>query len=321
MDSPFTYVFQNMFLVLHQRNIAQMGTSVPYADIRGYDWNGSAWTLQYEFKAYILVGVLGIVGYAASRYLATVAALAIIVLNSLVWSGSVNIFGLTDVLERVFVHVPVLRGSETFMGGLARIDAYIYAPHGHPLLADPFNPMLIAPFAFGMLVALWGDYIPVHWAPALILFALAFYTYDHGNWNVIGQYGFLYFLMWGAIRWTKLQHWERFGDFSYGVYIFAWPLMMFCCYFGLQNAGMLPYFAVIVVATHAIAFCSWHLVEKPAMSLKDWSPSAALAALRRPGDSPADDSTAVSAPETQQEPDNDADDEMKPALAGPRVDA
>ena len=45
---------------------------------------------------------------------------------------------------------------------------------------------------------------------------------------------------------------------------------------------MLPYFAVIVVATHAIAFSSWHLIEKPAMSLKDWSPSAALAALRRP---------------------------------------
>ena len=64
-----------------------MGTSVPYADIGGYDWNGSAWTLQYEFKAYILVGVLGLVGYAASRYLATVAAVAIIVLNSLVWSG------------------------------------------------------------------------------------------------------------------------------------------------------------------------------------------------------------------------------------------
>ena len=67
-DSPFTYVCQNMFLVLDQRNIAGMGTSVPYADIGGYDWNGSAWTLQYEFKAYILVGVLGLVGYAASRW-------------------------------------------------------------------------------------------------------------------------------------------------------------------------------------------------------------------------------------------------------------
>jgi peptidoglycan/LPS O-acetylase OafA/YrhL len=43
---------------------------------------------------------------------------------------------------------------------------------------------------------------------------------------------------------------------------------------------MLTYFAVIIVVTHAIAFCSWHLIEKPAMSLKDWSPAPLLAALR-----------------------------------------
>ena len=223
-DSPFTYVFQNMFLVLNQRNIAEMGTSLPYAEIRGYDWNGSAWTLQYEFKAYILVGILGIVGFAASRYLATLAALVIIVVNSLIWSGHLSI---------------------------ATLDNNpLSAPFGHPFLVDAMNPMLIAPFAFGMLLAIWGKYVPVSDIAAVLLLGGAFYTYDHGNWNVIGQYGFLYFLMWAAIRWTKLQHWEKFGDFSYGVYIFAWPLMTFCCYFGLQDAGMLPYFAVIV-AGHA----------------------------------------------------------------------
>ena len=41
---------------------------------------------------------------------------------------------------------------------------------------------------------------------------------------------------------------------------------------------MLAYFAVIVVATHAVAFGSWHLIEKPAMSLKDWCPPAAAPA-------------------------------------------
>jgi peptidoglycan/LPS O-acetylase OafA/YrhL len=287
-DSPFTYVVQNMFLVLNQRNIAEMGTSVPYADIRGYDWNGSAWTLQYEFKAYILVGILGIVGYAASRYLATIAAVAIIVFNSLLWSGHIAI---------------------------ATIDNPLSAPFGHPLLTDAFNPMLIAPFAFGMLVAIWGKYVPVSAIAAVVVFAGALWTYDHGNWNAIGQYGFLYFLMWAAIRWTRLQHWEKYGDFSYGVYIFAWPLMSFCCYFGLQKGGMLPYFAVIILVTHAIAFCSWHLIEKPAMSLKDWSPSATFAALRRgdPSDpgGPGDPDGAEAVPETQDDPH-----QRMPALAG-----
>ena len=104
--------------------------------------------------------------------------------------------------------------------------------------------MLLAPFAAGMLVAFWAKFVPVHWALGLLGLGIALYTYAEGGWNAGGQYGLLYFMMWGAISWTKLQNWERFGDFSYGVYIFAWPLMTFVCFFGLQEAGMLAYFAV-----------------------------------------------------------------------------
>ena len=90
-----------------------------------------------------------------------------------------------------------------------------------------------------MLFAIWGKYIPVSDVLAVAGIVAAYLAYDFGGWNVWGQYGLLYFLMWAAIRWTRLQHWEKFGDFSYGVYIFAWPLMMFACYFGLHEAGML----------------------------------------------------------------------------------
>jgi peptidoglycan/LPS O-acetylase OafA/YrhL len=279
-DSPFTYVFQNMFLKLDQRNIAGMGSSVPFAHEGGYDWNGSAWTLQYEYKAYILVGILGILAYAVGKWVSTVAALGIIALNAALWSGHVNIFSWNDLLARVFGHSPVVD----------RIDSFMFAPFGHPLLGDPFNLMLLAPFAFGMLFALWGDKIPVSGWLAAVGIGVALFTYDQGGWNVGGQFGLLYFLMWGAIRWTKLQHWEKFGDFSYGVYIFAWPLMMFACYFGLEKQGMLVYFVVLTIAVHAIAYCSWHMIEKPAMSLKDWSPAPLFAWLRTrvrpPGSAP-----------------------------------
>ena len=48
--------------------------------------------------------------------------------------------------------------------------------------------------------------------------------------------------------------------------------MQFGSYFGLQERGMLVYFAVIVVAHPRPRVLSWHLIEKPAMSLKNWSP-------------------------------------------------
>lgn len=251
VDSPFTYVSTNLFLQLDQRNIAQMGGSLPFAKIGGYDWNGSAWTLEYEFMAYLLVGLLGLLALAGRRFhrvVATAVAVSIILVNSLMWSGHITPWGWPVVGQAVF--------------------------------SDVFIPTLLAPFAFGMLVALWSDYVPVSGPLAIALFAAAFWTYTHDLWTVIGQFGFLYFLMWGAVRFSWVRGWERYGDFSYGVYIFAWPLMTFACFFGVQEYGAWVYLAVIVVATHAVAYVSWHLIEKPAMSLKDWSPYPALRWVR-----------------------------------------
>ena len=73
--------------------------------------------------------------------------------------------------------------------------------------------------------------------------------------------------------------------------------------------GMLAYFAVIVAGTHAIAFCSWHLIEKPAMSLKDWSPAWLRNRSR---------SALAGGPETQQP---DTSPELAPAYAGTATDA
>lgn len=235
-ESPFTYFTHNMWLVLNQRNIAQMGDSVPLARLGGHDWNGSAWTLEYEFKAYIIVGLLGLFGVLAHRFLATGAAVTIIVLNAMTWAR---------------------------IGDLTAI---------HPALGNPYNAMLLAPFAFGMLFALWGEKIPVDDRVAVFALVVALTTYHVGGWNIYGQYGFLYVLMWFAIRARWLTNWERFGDLSYGVYIFAWPIMQFAVFFGLHHRGWLAYHLVVVVVVHVIAFASWHLIEKPAMSLKDWTP-------------------------------------------------
>jgi peptidoglycan/LPS O-acetylase OafA/YrhL len=245
-ESPFTYFTQNMFLGLHQRNIAEMGQNLPLGKTLGaYDWNGSAWTLQYEFKAYIMVGLLGLVGALVHRWLGTFVAVAIIVLNAMTWSN---------------------------VGDLAAIN---------PALADPFNTMLLAPFAFGMLFSLWAEKVPVDDRLAVVGLGLALYTYDVGGWNIWGQYGLLYVLMWFAIRAKRLNNWERFGDFSYGIYIFAWPLMQFGAFFGLHTHGWLVYHLVIVVVVHLMAYVSWHLIEKPAMSLKDWTPRPVAGVLRR----------------------------------------
>lgn len=235
-ESPFSYFANNMFLELNQRNIAGMGSQLPYAQLHnGYDWNGSAWTLKWEFLAYIIVGLLGTMSALRHRIVGIAFALTMIALNALQWTGSVNMSAIS------------------------------------PVFSNPFFLMFLAPFAFGMLFTLAGEYIPVDSKLAIGSLIIAFATYCTGGWNIWGQYFFLYFLMWLAIR-LPLQRWEKHGDFSYGIYIYAWPLMTFGAYFGLQNYGWIVYHVTIVVACHIFAYISWHTIEKPAMSLKNWNP-------------------------------------------------
>lgn len=234
-ESPLTYFWNNMFLVLNQRNIAGEGGNLPYSVLHGaFDWNGSAWTLKYEFLCYILVGLAGLFGLFTHRRLGGLIALAAIVLNALMWMG---------------VKVTALS----------------------PVFSDIFLLMFFAPFAFGTLFALFGDRIPLDGRLALFGICLGVFTYATHGWNIVGQFGFCYFLMWLAVV-LPLKNWERFGDFSYGVYIFAWPIMTFGAHFGLPQRGWIVYHLVIIIATHVVAFLSWHLIEKPAMSLKNWTP-------------------------------------------------
>ena len=235
-ESPLTYFANNMWLNLGQRNIAGMGETLPYYVLHGArDWNGSAWTLIYEFKAYILVAVLGLFGALANKKVGGAFAIVLIALNGLQWMGA---------------------------GQLANVNI---------LFRDPFMLMFLAPFAFGMLFTLYGDKIPMDSRLAYGALVFGALSYASGGWNIVGQYGFLYFLMYLAIR-LPLQNWEKNGDLSYGIYIYAWPLMAFGAYFHLQDRGWWAYHLTVVIGCHILAYLSWHLIEKPAMSLKNYMP-------------------------------------------------
>lgn len=62
--------------------------------------------------------------------------------------------------------------------------------------------------------------------------------------------------------------WGRYGDFSYGIYIFGWLIQQLVVqYVGVTSAWV--NFVVAYPITLALAMISWHLIEKPALSLKD----------------------------------------------------
>jgi peptidoglycan/LPS O-acetylase OafA/YrhL len=67
---------------------------------------------------------------------------------------------------------------------------------------------------------------------------------------------------------------SRFGDLSFGLYIYGWPVEQLL----LWRFGMMPWWALFAAAlpiTGLVAFVSWHLVERPALRLKPGTAKAA----------------------------------------------
>jgi peptidoglycan/LPS O-acetylase OafA/YrhL len=75
------------------------------------------------------------------------------------------------------------------------------------------------------------------------------------------------FLWLGFVRTPALWPFNRLGDYSYGVYIYGWPIqqVIMSAYPGTSPASLMLSSLGLCVP---IAVLSWHMVEGPAMNLK-----------------------------------------------------
>ena len=73
----------------------------------------------------------------------------------------------------------------------------------------------------------------------------------------------------------------RQRDYSYGLYIYAYPIQQALATAGVTQWGLGAYLAVTLILTSGLAFLSWHMVESKALGLKniwhDWASGFQLA--------------------------------------------
>lgn len=79
----------------------------------------------------------------------------------------------------------------------------------------------------------------------------------------------------GTSSFPVLRDLGRFGDLSYGVYIFAFPTQQTVAWLLQSRLPWGAELALVLVTTFGLALLSWHLVEKPALRLKPRSAGAA----------------------------------------------
>jgi peptidoglycan/LPS O-acetylase OafA/YrhL len=245
-QSPWHFVFSNFFLTVHQWDIRNLLMNTPYG--RGgavVAWNGSLWTLIFEARCYIILGIFGFLGLL--RYRWTVVALT-------------GVFYIVTVITAVTV--PFSASAPT--GTLQALAVWI--PNADAKLFFLF--FLGACFALYKDVLLIDDRLGIAALVASILF------FHYGGFDEMGLALYAYFLIWFVTR-VRLSGFEKFGDPSYGTYVLAFPIQMMLAEYGYSKIGrlsstmgMVEYVVLSLVLSTIVAYLSWHLLEKHALKLK-----------------------------------------------------
>lgn len=192
--------------------------------------NGSLWSISYEAWCYVGVLALGVTG-ALRRPVLLLPLLAVSI------TASVVIWG----------------GGYRFHGGIV----------GRILGAPWAWARLLPYFVSGMLFYLYRERIaftvPLAGLALAVLAAAVFVPEGlRATMPLAGSY--LLFALAFTPR-LRLHGWAKPGDFSYGIYLYAFPLQQLI----LQRLGTIPPLALFALATPAAIVCgaaSWHGVER-----------------------------------------------------------
>ncbi|NNF24112.1 MAG: hypothetical protein HKN63_04815 [Rhodobacteraceae bacterium] len=136
---------------------------------------------------------------------------------------------------------------------------------------NPRIPLFLSlslPFFIGMVFYRWRAQLPLNWLAgiALALGAAAL------RGSVVFEPVFVLFLCYwvflvGYRIGGPVRRYNELGDYSYGVYIYAFPMQQAASHF-LGPQGPLTNMAVAAPLTLLFAVLSWHLIERRALASK-----------------------------------------------------
>ncbi|MGH8719157.1 MAG: PAS domain S-box protein, partial [Burkholderiales bacterium] len=190
--------------------------------------NGSLWTLPTELKMYMAVAIAGILGLFKRRIMFNLLFLAGFILWHLLPSEITEI--------KRFQHL-----------------------------------LLVAFFLIGWFFYLNRSFISLDTSLMLLVVALSIALGLSGfayTWT-FASLALAYFILWFAYspQLRTLHGFNRFGDYSYGIYIYAFPIQQ-SIIFLFPDISPLALMSSAFVVTFFFAFLSWHLSEIHALRQK-----------------------------------------------------
>jgi peptidoglycan/LPS O-acetylase OafA/YrhL len=222
-NTPLNYVYGNALLRVTDFSVAGTLADIPYPAA----WNGSLWSLYYEFLCYLVIGFLLLVPLFKRSAAALAAVFAISVLAQVKVDAVTRLFGGNADIVLMAKLLPY------FLGG-----ALVYALRERiPLRAGVGIISAAGGYALIVLWPAWGGQA----AAPLLAVALLWLATVVPSPSVLQTH-----------------------DISYGVYIYTFPIQQLLSVFGLyENVALYMVLTTVLVTIPATA--SWLLLERPVM--------------------------------------------------------
>lgn len=202
--------------------------------------NGSLWTLPVEVFMYAMILAMGVAGILSARCSVIAAGLCIL--------------GVLAVRNADLAHPYIVLGAAELSVALR----------------------LAASFFIGAALYFHKDRIRYHGGIALLFVAIIFFTKFTPPslylYALLLPYIILYL---ASVNIPWLDNITRHGDFSYGIYIYAFPVQQLLVHWSNNSISVTMLFIGSLAITLPIAVLSWKFVEEPA--LRRWKPAARTA--------------------------------------------
>lgn len=193
--------------------------------------NAPLWTVKYELLAYLAFGIAASLGLTRSRWLVPALAAVLGVALSITYAA------------HTFETSP--------LGSLLRFGFCFWLGTLAFQYADRIRvPVSLAPFWFAIGLGLSGLLAGTILGPLVSILGFAALVLSLGDLRVPG-----------------LTAVTSRTDISFGIYLYAWPLQQTLLLWRVTHEAW-GLFLVPLAGAVVLALLSWHLVEKPALSLK-----------------------------------------------------
>jgi len=124
---------------------------------------------------------------------------------------------------------------------------------------------LTLPFALGVAIFVYRAYVPLSVILLVVLIASVIVLHQTDVYRELLIIMIIYAMFWvGLTKFPFLRYYNRVGDYSYGMYIFAFPIQQALA---MLIPGITPWLMIAIAwpATLVLAIPSWHLVENPVL--------------------------------------------------------